>query len=269
MRRVRRSRSRSGLGLQKVTTCSDISVIATNIVSDFKAEHDKRLAVLEARVHAFDKVAEEATRTSQRMDAMEGNVHRFTGALETFLGRIRIDDRLRLVPDTTRIEDAPSPVHLAITRSASPWTPIDAPMEEDEVASSSAQDTRTTPSDIHGEIRMVEVRAVESAPDTVQDTDRPPVSLPVSTADPAPLPTPSAVPAPAPAPLVNVIPATPQGSHNLVAPLPTPVLPPPPLPTLPPAPRIPRSRSRTPAPALLGVEEGRTTRSRSRSKPPT
>ena len=51
-------------------------------------EQDKRIAVLEARVKAFDKVTEESSRTVQQLDSMEGQVHRFTGALESFLGRI-------------------------------------------------------------------------------------------------------------------------------------------------------------------------------------
>jgi len=51
-------------------------------------EQDKRIAILEAWVKAFDKVAEESTWTVQRLDSMEGQVHWFTGALESFLGRI-------------------------------------------------------------------------------------------------------------------------------------------------------------------------------------
>jgi len=114
--------------------------------------------VLEERVKAFDKVAEETTRTTQRMDAMEGNVHRFTGALEAFLGRISIDDRLRLVPDTRRIEDTQIPDRLLITRSGSPSTPLELPIEDDDAelggASSSVPDTLTTPSDFQVETRM-------------------------------------------------------------------------------------------------------------------
>ena len=66
----------------------------------------------------FEAVAAEATNTSQRMDAMEGQVNLFTGALETFLGRIQIDDRLRLVPDARRLGDAPSTHALAPSKSA-------------------------------------------------------------------------------------------------------------------------------------------------------
>ena len=88
------------------------------------AEHDKRLAVLEERVKAIDKVADEVTRTTHRMDTMEAYVHRFGGQLEDFLGRIQIDDRLRLVPDSNRLEVADSPGLLAITRSVSPCTPL-------------------------------------------------------------------------------------------------------------------------------------------------
>jgi len=55
-------------------------------------EQDKRIAILEAQFKAFDKVAEESTRMVQRLDSMEGQVHRFTGVLESFLSRIQIDD---------------------------------------------------------------------------------------------------------------------------------------------------------------------------------
>jgi len=51
-------------------------------------EQDKRIAVLEARFKAFDKVAEESTRMVQWLDSMEGQVHRFTGVLESFLSCI-------------------------------------------------------------------------------------------------------------------------------------------------------------------------------------
>ena len=83
--------------------------------SDFKyMEQEKWIAVLEAQVSAFDMVAAESTRTSQRLDWMEGDVYRFTGALESFLGRIRIDDTFRLVPDRRQITPAlaAGPFHI-------------------------------------------------------------------------------------------------------------------------------------------------------------
>jgi hypothetical protein len=50
--------------------------------------------MLEEQVKAFGKVAEETTRTSRQMDVMEGSVNWFASALESFLGRIQIDDWL-------------------------------------------------------------------------------------------------------------------------------------------------------------------------------
>jgi hypothetical protein len=61
-------------------------------------QQEKRIAVLEAQVTAFSRVAEEMTRMSQRVDAMQDQVFWFTGALENVLGRICLDDR-RLVPE--------------------------------------------------------------------------------------------------------------------------------------------------------------------------
>ena len=54
---------------------------------------DKRIAVLETQMTAFNKVAEETTQTSRRVDEMEGQVRRVTGTLELFLSRISIDER--------------------------------------------------------------------------------------------------------------------------------------------------------------------------------
>lgn len=170
----------------------------------------------------FQKVAEETTRTSRRVDAIEGTVNRFAGSLEGFLSRIQIDDRLRLVPDTRRIEGSHSPCPPS-RLSPSPFTPLEVPMDLDEA-----------------------------------DSDAPTLPLPSPVVDPAPS--------------VNLIPATPQASQEGPVPLPRP--PSPPLPpvseveSLPPPSRHLRSRSRSQAAAFLGAEEGRNTRSRSRSKTP-
>ena len=252
----------------------------------FEAEHlDKRIAVLEARVMAFDKVADETTRTSHRLDAMEGQVHKFTGALETFLSRIRIDERLRLVPDTSRIENRRSPSLitgplLPVTRSTSPSTPhlLEIPMDEDDadsapgVSTSLMADTRTTPpSATQQDVQMgppattVSESAQMSAPDSV---------APAPVAAPPPVPvTPAPVAAPTPInharlPAVNLIPPTPQGSQ--LAPTAS-VAPPTTTAEVPPPPRqVPRGRSRTAATdtSLLGIQGGAITRSRSRSKTP-
>ena len=294
MTAMRESHSRSGFGSQKVREINNLFKSFFNFFSliDFKAAHveqAKRIAVLEARVQALDKVADETTRTSQRLDAMEGQVHRFTGALESFLGRISIDDRLRLVPDTRRIGDRRSPALLAgPTRSTSPSTPLylDIPMEEDDAGSGiqSVAATRTTRSDCQQDIRMVEVEpsAMSSeshhipahvpAHNIVAPVPAPP---PASVNNPVPVPAPTV--GPAPPPTFNLIPATPQGSQVFAVPTPTPPVPPrhTPPPTAageePPAPsKVPRGRSRTPAinTSRLAVRDGPTTRSRSRSATP-
>jgi len=202
---------------------------------------------------------------------MEGNVARFTGALESFLGRIHIDDRLRLVPDHMRISPLPP---LPTTRSASPATPMDLPMNEDEDTGpdlSSVAGTRTTPSD-HQVERMEAPIASRSGS----------VAFPDPTPLAAPLPA-SPLPSPIAGPTVTLIPATPQGTQQVEIPgsIPTPAavppssVPPPSVPSPPtamnedplPLPPPPPNRSQTPAAALLEVDS-RTTRARTRSKTP-
>lgn len=185
------------------------------------------------------------------MDTMEGNVNRFAGALETFLGRIHIDDRLRLVPDRLQISPAPFPT----TRSQSPTTPLNLPISMDEddgdlgVESLSAQDTRTTPSDLQEDILMQEVVPIAFRSGSVHAPE--PSSLPPVTSQ-APLRAPTSLPTIAVTPAMA---SSPLAAGNDV--------PPPP----PPPPVVVRNRSRTPATELLGVGE-RVTRSRSRSKTP-
>jgi len=227
-------------------------------------EQEKQIAVLEAQVKAFDKVAEESTRTIQRLDSMEGQVHRFTGALESFLGRIRIDDTFRLVPERRHLTPAPAagPSH---TRSTSPSPLLEFPMDEDNPNSgvpASSVNTRMTPLDVQ-DVGLAPTFCSESA------------AVPV----PEPAPTPSSVDPPHP-PTLKVIPATPQGSQKLTGP--TPIAPvvhqtSPPLtaiaeaqPPPPPPHPVPRGWSRTLAidVSRLGIREGPTTHARSHSKTP-
>src|SRR6266542_762868 len=205
MTAMRESHSQSGFGSQKVIEINNLFKSFFNFFSlvDFKAAHveqAKRIAVLEARVQALDKVADETTRTSQRLDAMEGHVHRFTGALESFLGHISIDDRLQLVPDTRRIGDRRSPALLAgPTRSTSPSTPLylDIPMEEDDAGSGiqSVAVTRTTQSDCQQDIQMVEVE-----PSAMSSESHHIPAHNIVTPVPPPPPTPSQKPVPLPSP---------------------------------------------------------------------
>src|SRR6266542_4358656 len=221
MTAMRESHSQSGFGSQKVIEINNLFKSFFNFFSlvDFKAAHveqAKRIAVLEARVQALDKVTDETTRTSQRLDAMEGQVHQFTGALESFLGHISIDDRLRLVPDTRRIGDRRSPALLAgPTRSTSPSTPLylDIPMEEDDAGSGiqSVAATRTTRSDCQQDIQMVEVEPSAMS----SESHHIPAHVPAhNLVAPVPAPPPASVnnpgPVPAPPPTFNLIPATPQ-----------------------------------------------------------
>ena len=49
---------------------------------------DKRFARLEAQVANLTEGAKETQRMTARLTGLETDVHRFTGALENFLGRI-------------------------------------------------------------------------------------------------------------------------------------------------------------------------------------
>jgi len=181
-------------------------------------QQEKRIAVLEAQVSAFNRVAEQTTRTSQRLDSMQDQVFRFTGALENVLSRIYLDDR-RLVPAPMRIDDvAPSPSALVApaTKSTthSPSASGLAPMEEDEtdsaVGSLNFPGTQTTESDSPEDVRMAEVG---------------PASLTVPSIPNLPIESPDAEGVADPTPDLNVIPATPQGSQTTEAALAPPDIP--------------------------------------------
>lgn len=226
-------------------------------------------------MEGFDKVAEETVRTSLRVDAMESGFNRVADMLQAFLNRVHIDDRLLLVPEQRRLSLGPIPT----TRSASPNTPKEIPMDEDDteiggIAMSPAA-TCSTPSDQPGE-RMV--GPFGAGPNEMGPNEMGPIEMgPIASGSglvpsPEPTPPPSTLPGPDPpspiaAPTLAVIPATPQGSQDVAMALAVPSLP-----TtmtedpLPPPPII-RSRSRTPVAELLGTE-GRTTRARSRGKTP-
>ena len=196
-----------------------LSEINLTKLAHFIDDHGERIAVLEEQFTAFKKVAEETTRTSLRVDNIESSVNRFTGSLKSFLSRIQIDNRLRLVPDTRRVEGSHSPL-LAITRSASPVNALDFAIEDDAdvgVASSSAPDTWTTPSNSHREAQM----QIKPLPAPIQ-APAPAPALATAPALPSPqvasLDTLSTLPEPVPAtaPTINMIPATPQGSSSLL-----------------------------------------------------
>ena len=202
---------------------------------------------------------------------------RVTGAIESFLGRITIDDRLRLVPDAMRIEEnqvagpsgtthSPPPPDMVApthqTPSPLPTTPVAMDEDPSEPEVLSITDTETT-----SEVPEVRMEA------------EPPFAIVVPE---SPAPEPEAIVVDPPA--INLIAATLQGSQELVATSPTPIPPVLPRGSLPPDPQpgppitppvATRGRSRTPAiqgegseGSRLGVHQGPTTRARSRSKTP-
>lgn len=183
----------------------------TNIILDWAFEQlqqEKRIAVLEAQVTGFSRVADETTRNTQRIDGMHDTLVRFTGTLvklENVLDRICLDDR-RLPVAPLRLEaPTPSPVMVLPTSPSAP--PADA-MDEDEtdsaVGSITFPETHTTASESADDIRMVDA----------------PIHLPHAqslAADPAPV---EAMSDPSPAIVdvagmsLNLIPPTPQGSQE-------------------------------------------------------
>ncbi len=85
------------------TRCGTFVLIFNFFIIDSILDIDKRFARLEAQVANLTEGAKEMQRMTARLTGLETDVHRFTGALENFLGRIRIDDGLRLVQDYRRI----------------------------------------------------------------------------------------------------------------------------------------------------------------------
>ena len=67
---------------------------------------EARLAALEEQVAGLAQGMQKTGDTEERLGAIESQVQRVTGALETFLGRITINNCLRLVPENMRIEPA-------------------------------------------------------------------------------------------------------------------------------------------------------------------
>jgi hypothetical protein len=158
--------------------------------------------------------AKQVRRYGAHIDNLESDYQRFSGTLDRFLSRIRIDDGLRLVPDRRRIASAsredldieigPDDCLLADMRAPAELfsEPEDGePMviDDDDYESSSQKDPRTatTPSDLATNLRMQvpEVRTVASRPsepsEGVQDSEMPPPLLP-----PPPSPAPCCQPHP-------------------------------------------------------------------------
>jgi hypothetical protein len=132
----------------------------------------------------------------QRLGTLERHMSRMNGSLETFLSRIQIDDRVRVVSDERRITSADQEMDYDITLQ-----PVEIEidvvdplaMEEDDASGflTPVPGTATTTSDSQDDVRMEEIQEGMLAFGT------------------PPLP-------PPPPPAVNVIPPTPQNSQEVV-----------------------------------------------------
>lgn len=227
---------------------------------------DARLTALEGQVAELTKGMQHSVQLGARLGQIEGQVHRVSGALDTFLSRITIDDRLRLVPETRWIQP---PSHSP----SQPTTPIDGGVVMDDTEGSSLRHSishgSTSPSEIPDDVRMEEVEnsnldihraSLIAEPDP---TDCIPADLDTVMAGPPP-------------PALNVFPPTPLASHEVstsqwvVVPSDPPVPHPDPIAG---GRAVSRARSRTPLEVLqssthLSAEAAHPARTRSRSKTP-
>lgn len=192
---------------------------------------DERFARLEAQVADLTEGSKETARMNTRLEGLETDVHRFTGALEGFLGRIRIDDGLRLVRDDRRIgsvDPANFPldaaddnvIHMESTSEPDPLGSDPMVISDDDEAPSDLPTlmagTASTPSDTTGDIRMdMPVSRVQPPSEPGISPPPPPAAAPG--AGPPPQTAGSESPAPPPLlppPTLNLIPATPQTSQE-------------------------------------------------------
>jgi hypothetical protein len=155
---------------------------------------------------------------------LETNVDRFTGALEGFLGRIQIDDGLRLVRDDRRIGlvsgDTVNVIDIDSTVSEPDRVGILMDISDDEAPSDHPIFVAgiSTPSDTMGAVRMEMPTSQGQPPSELGNAlpvPAPPAAAPE--AGPAPQAAASGSQAPSPSippPTFNLIPATPQTSQE-------------------------------------------------------
>ena len=65
---------------------------------------EARLTALEEKVAVLTRESERAARFGDRLGGLEAQVQQFSGSLAGFLGRIRLDDTLLLIPEARRLE---------------------------------------------------------------------------------------------------------------------------------------------------------------------
>lgn len=160
-----------------VTNLNCVSVAETSSLSE------ARLTELERRVDTLTRESRQAALLGTRIGGLEDQMHVVSGALAGFLGRIKIDDRLLLVPEARRIE----PTSRSSSGGPSPIDPclLD---ETDGTGTSSlpisVQHSPLSTSDVVDDIRMEETVPpsppanpipLDSAPDT--EMDPPPVPI--------------------------------------------------------------------------------------------
>lgn len=233
---------------------------------------DERFARLEAQVADLTEGSKETARMNTRLEGLETDVHRFTGALEGFLGRIRIDEGLRLVRDDRRIGSVDPANFMESTSEPDPLGSDPMVISDDDEAPSDLPTlmagTASTPSDTTGDIRMdMPVSRVQPPSEPGIPPPPPPAAAPG--AGPPPQTAGSGSPAPPPLlppPTLNLIPPTPQTSQEKADQSEGPQ--PDPSPTRPAEPELPRPRVVSREMMTLTGLRPPMTRSRSRSKTP-
>ena len=211
--------------------------------------------------------AKETSRIGTQLGHLEEDVYRFSGTLDKFLSRIRIDEGLRLVSDSKRIESVP-PADITLTpvrpgadfafRSGVVYVGSDVESDEEE-------DVAEPTSEPMGEPMEFSDDQEDAGPSGVPTPVELSTTSPSDTAgdhrmmSPPPPPLPSSQPPP---PAIQLVPATPQTSQEAGANLDVAARAGSGM-DMAPAPLRSRPRSRTPMGLMPPM-----TRSRSRSKTP-
>jgi hypothetical protein len=193
----------------------------------FTIDFSKRIEKLEAQVAGLAEDNKTSKQLATRLTGLEENIGRFTGALENFLGQIRIDDGLRLVQDNRRLMPVDSgditlpfdpaafasiaDMDMAYVSESGPVEPDEMSLETDEEEAGDVADipmldspfdgTATTPSEFPDDERIGPVDDVPRVSPIPPVSGRPDADTEM---------------APPPPPAVNVVPATPQQSQETV-----------------------------------------------------
>jgi hypothetical protein len=177
----------------------------------------ERFERLEARVAGLMDESKTVKQLEARMTGMETDVGRMTGALEHFLGQIRIDDSLRLVPDNRALGPPPT---LAISSGQGTSRQMDVGVSTESGAGSGSDAHMPMNSDFGEDNPMMATPATATTPSDYQEEERmvlplpPHVSAQFPPNPPEPIQTPGDVAMAPPPPPIHFIPATPQQSQE-------------------------------------------------------